>query len=97
MKKRAKMKRLAVMNKYLRDCRAHGLRIQVTFRYWIDEVTVPASGESKAAWTVTWKDQTGQHESCMDTLKTVAFLRGAAWAAANTKHKLTNDPLRKAA
>jgi hypothetical protein len=78
MKKKAKMKRLAVMNKYLRDIRAHGLRIQVTFRYWRDPEWPPGP---QAVWTVTWTDIYDKRESVMDTSETIAFLRGAAWAA----------------
>ncbi len=80
MKKRAKMKRLAVMNKYLRDLRSTGLRIQVTFRYWRSEAVHPPEG-LRAAWTTNWTAQGEKHETCMDTTETVAFLRGAAWAA----------------
>lgn len=92
MKKRAKMKRLAIMNVYLRNIRARGLRIQVTFHYWRNPE--PAAGP-QAVWKTTWSGADSMHESCMDTTETVAFLRGADWAAANAKQRLADDPIRQ--
>lgn len=97
MKKRAKMKRLAIMNKYLREIRAHGLTVQVTFSYWRDQsMTFPMPPAPEAVWSVTWTGKYDLHESCMGTAETVVFLRGAAWAADYTEHTLTDYSRRTA-